>query len=69
MRRPVDMLMMFSLARLDVWPVGDLGIRAGVRDLFEMAELPDKSELEQLAEPWKPYRTVAAWYVWRHRDT
>lgn len=65
----VDMLMMFSLARLDVWPVGDLGIRAGVRDLFEMAELPSKAELERLAEPWKPYRTVAAWYVWHHRDT
>jgi DNA-3-methyladenine glycosylase II len=64
----VDMLLIFSLSRLDVWPVGDLGVRAGVRDVFGLAEMPSVKEMETHGEPWKPYRTVAAWYMWRSRD-
>jgi len=63
----VDMALMFGLARPDVLPVGDLGLRAGVRDLFDLPELPDGKSLTKLAEPWQPHRTVATWYVWRSR--
>jgi DNA-3-methyladenine glycosylase II len=63
----VDMLLIFAMARLDVWPVGDLGVRAGVRDLFGTADLPKPAEMEKLARPWRPYRSVAAWYLWRSR--
>jgi DNA-3-methyladenine glycosylase II len=63
----LDMLMMFSLGRPDVLPVGDLGIRAGVKDLFKLKALPDAAKLTKLAAPWRPYRTVACWYVWRTR--
>lgn len=63
----VDMLLIFALARLDVWPVGDFAVRAGVRDLFGLADLPKPAEMERVAEPWRPYRSVAAWYLWRGR--
>ena len=63
----VDMVLMFGLGRLDIWPVGDLGLRAGVRELFSLTELPDSQQMTQLAEPWRPYRTIASWYLWRSR--
>ena len=63
----VDMALMFGLGRLDVLPVGDLGLRAGVRDLLGLPGLPDAAELGRVAEPWRPYRTVGTWYVWRAR--
>jgi DNA-3-methyladenine glycosylase II len=63
----VNMLMIFSLARLDVWPVGDFAVRAGVRDVLRLPDVPGPKELERLAEPWRPYRSVAAWYLWRSR--
>ncbi len=63
----LDMLKMFSLGRPDVLPVGDLGIRAGVKDLFKLKALPDAAKLTKLAKVWQPYRTVACWYVWRTR--
>jgi DNA-3-methyladenine glycosylase II len=63
----VDMLLIFSISRLDVWPVGDFAVRAGVRDLFRLPEPPGPRELEAIAEPWRPYRSVAAWYIWRSR--
>jgi DNA-3-methyladenine glycosylase II len=63
----VDMLLMFSLGRPDVLPVGDLGIRAAVKDLFRLRQLPDAKKLTKLAAPWRPYRTVACWYLWRTR--
>jgi DNA-3-methyladenine glycosylase II len=63
----VDMLLMFSLGRPDVLPVGDLGVRAGVKDLFRLRQLPDAKKLTRLTEHWRPYRTVASWYLWRTR--
>lgn len=63
----VDMLLMFSLARPDVLPVGDFGIRAGVKDLFNLRTLPDAAKLIKVTKAWRPYRTVACWYVWRTR--
>jgi DNA-3-methyladenine glycosylase II len=63
------MLLMFSLARPDVLPVGDYGVRKGVQALYGLAELPKRAEIEAIAEPWRPYRSVAAWYLWRSQDT
>jgi DNA-3-methyladenine glycosylase II len=63
----VDMILIFGLGRLDVLPVGDLGLRMGVKEQFGLPELPGPQELEALAEAWRPYRTVATWYFWRSR--
>ncbi|HEY8506625.1 MAG TPA: hypothetical protein VIL46_18730 [Gemmataceae bacterium] len=63
----VEMFLIFGLGRLDVLPVGDLGLRAGAQTWFGLKDLPTPAELTELAEPWRPYRTVATWYLWRSR--
>jgi DNA-3-methyladenine glycosylase II len=63
----VDMVMIFGMGRLDVLPVGDLGFRFGVRDWLGLKEAPSPQELEDLATPWRPYRSIATWYFWRSR--
>lgn len=63
----VDMYLIFCLGRLDVLPVGDLGLRLGVKDVFNLPEAPKPAQLIELAEPWRPYRTVATWYFWKSR--
>lgn len=64
----VDMVLMFSVPwRADVLPVGDMGVRAGAKELFGLPALPTANELTALAEPWRPYRTVASWYIWQSR--
>ena len=60
-----EMFLMFRLNRPDVFPVGDLGIVKGVQTLFGMKRRPKPSTMLRLAEPWRPYRSVAAWYLWR----
>jgi DNA-3-methyladenine glycosylase II len=62
------MLLMFSLGRPDVLPVGDYGVRKAAMTLYGLAELPGRARLEALAEPWRPYRSVASWYLWRAAD-
>jgi DNA-3-methyladenine glycosylase II len=64
----VDMVMMFALGKADVLPVGDLGIRAAVKALYNLDELPNARQLTELAARWEPYRTVACWHLWRMRD-
>jgi DNA-3-methyladenine glycosylase II len=59
------MFLMFHLDRPDVLAVGDLGIRRAVERAYGLAELPKPAELEALAEPWRPYRTLACRYLWR----
>lgn len=61
----VHMFMIFSLHRPDVLPVSDLGVRKGVQLLNGLDDLPRPSQMEQLCEKWKPYRSVGAWYMWR----
>jgi len=58
------MLLMFSLGRPDVLPTGDYGVRKGAQILYELDELPTPKELAGLAERWRPYRSVGAWYLW-----
>ena len=62
-----EMFLIFCLGRTDVLPVGDLGLRAGVQQQYGLEELPGGAELRQLAEPWRPYRSIATWYMWRSR--
>ena len=64
----VDMFLMFTLNRPDVMPYSDLGIRKGMKILFNLSKLPTKSEMETLSKKWKPYRTVASWYLWKVAD-
>ncbi|PSS31336.1 DNA-3-methyladenine glycosylase [Actinidia chinensis var. chinensis] len=61
----VHMFMVFSLHRPDVLPVNDLGVRKGVQMLYGLEDLPRPSQMEQLCEKWRPYRSVASWYMWR----
>ncbi len=63
----VDMFLMFSVSRPDVLPVGDLGLKMGVRDEYGLDHIPTTAELIEIAEPWRPYRSVATWYFWRSR--
>lgn len=64
-RWTVEMLLIFRLLRLDVLPVDDLGIAKGMQRLFDLEERPDRQQIAQLALPWRPYRSVACWYLWR----
>ncbi len=61
----VHMFLIFALRRLDVLPTGDLGIRAAIRKAYGLPELPKPFEIEALAVKWRPYCTVASWYLWR----
>ena len=59
------MLLIFSLGRTDVLPLGDYGIRKGAQRLYELGEPPRGAELERIGERWRPYRTVASWCLWQ----
>jgi DNA-3-methyladenine glycosylase II len=65
------MVLMFTLGRLDIFPVDDLGIQQGIMFLFDFKEegKPLKAKMEVLSQPWKPYRTLACRYLWRYKDT
>ena len=63
-----DMFLMFTLGRPDVFPFGDLGIQKGVMIITNMNRLPTQKEMERKTKKWQPYRTVAAWYLWKLVD-
>ncbi|KAF5740775.1 putative DNA-3-methyladenine glycosylase [Tripterygium wilfordii] len=65
----VHMFMIFSLHRPDVLPINDLGVRKGVQLLYNLEELPRPSQMDQLCEKWRPYRSVASWYLRRFVET
>lgn len=64
-----QMFLMFDLRRLDVWPTGDYGVRVGFARAFDMDTLPGEKELATLGDPYRPYRSVLAWWCWREADT
>lgn len=64
-RWTAEMFLIFSLGRQDIFPVGDLGLRKGVQMLFSLPEIPKPKDVEKLGQGWKPYRTVATWYLWK----
>lgn len=63
------MFMIFYLHKPDVLPVGDLAIRKGFQTLYHLKALPSVTEMEQLASSWRPYRSLASWYLWRVKET
>lgn len=63
-----QMYLMFRLHRPDVWPVGDLGVRAGFATVHGMSGHPTQKELEPLGDAYRPWRSAAAWYCWRAVD-
>jgi len=67
-RWTAQMFLIFSLGRLDVFPHDDLGIRTNIRNLYRLDDLPDKATSHRIAEPWRPYASVASWYCWRNGD-
>ena len=64
----VQMLLMFALQRPDVLPVADLGIRNGMQRAYGLETPPKAKEMEAIADRWRPYRSVACWYLWRSLD-
>src|SRR5690242_20123073 len=62
------MFLIFALQRPNVLPVGDLGVRSAIRKAYGLETLPTVRDIEQLAQPWHPYCSIAAWYLWRSLD-
>jgi DNA-3-methyladenine glycosylase II len=67
-RWTAEMFLIFSLMRPDVLPVDDLGFRKAVQLAYKLRKLPNAGKIEQIAESWKPYRSVATWYMWASLD-
>ncbi len=63
----IKISVMFTLARPDIFPIGDLGIRNGMKKLFNKSEMINEQMVE-ISKNWKPYRTVASWYIWKVLD-
>ncbi len=64
-RWTVEMFLIYSLERSDILPVDDFGIREGYRRLMGLAEAPSPARMREIGQEWSPYRTIAAWYLWR----
>jgi len=64
----VEMLLIFQLGRPDVLPIHDFGVRSGFRHAYGLGDLPKPKDLLAHGECWRPYRTTAAWYLWRAAD-
>jgi DNA-3-methyladenine glycosylase II len=67
-RWTVEMMLIFQLGRPDVLPVDDFGVRNGFRLAYRLRGMPTARALAQFGERWKPYRSLAAWYLWRAND-
>jgi DNA-3-methyladenine glycosylase II len=67
-RWTAEMFLLFQLGRLDVWPTGDLGVRNGFARVHGLAAVPGARELEAMGDPFRPWRSVLAWYCWRAMD-
>lgn len=67
-RWTAEMFLIFVLNRPDILPVDDLGLQSAVKSAYRMPHRPQAKELKTLAEPWRPYRTIATWYLWRASD-
>lgn len=67
-RWTAEMFLMFRLHRPDVLPVGDLGIVNAVQRVYRLRKKPSPARLMKLGEAWRPYRSVASWYLWRSLD-
>jgi DNA-3-methyladenine glycosylase II len=68
-RWTAEMFLMFSLGRLDVFPVDDLGVRNGILKLYSLEKSTTHAEFRAIAEPWTPYASIGSWYCWRSLET
>lgn len=68
-RWTAHMYLMFRLGRLDVLPVDDYGVRKAMQKAYRMRQLPKPARMERIAEAWRPYRSIACWYLWRSLDS
>ncbi len=66
-RWTAEMFLIFSLGRPDVWAVDDLGLQLAAKNLYRLRRHPSEEKMRALAEPWRPWRTVASWYLWQWR--
>ena len=64
----VEMMLIFTLGRLDVMPMDDFGVRAGLMHLYALEGMPKKIDFAKYTEAWQPYRSIGAWYLWRLAD-
>ena len=64
-RWTAEMFLIFGLGRQDILPLGDLGLRKGIQTLYSFNENPTDENIIKIAQKWRPYRTVATWYIWR----
>lgn len=62
------MFLMFTLRRPDVLPTGDYGIQMAIKKQYRKRKLPKPKDMEKIAKPWSPYRSIACWYLWRSLD-
>ena len=67
-RWTVEMLLIFTLGREDIFPADDFGVRQGYKVAMKLEAMPAPKDLAKIAEPWQPHRTLAAWYLWRAAD-
>ena len=63
-----QMFLIFALRRHDVLPAGDYGVRAAIKRLYRKRKLPGPRDMAKVARPWRPYCSVACWYLWRSQD-
>lgn len=68
-RWTAEMFLMFSLGRLDVFPVDDLGVRNGILKLYGLEKSASHADFKDIAEPWSPYASIGSWYCWRSLET
>jgi DNA-3-methyladenine glycosylase II len=66
-RWTAEMYLIFALGRLDILPVDDLGLRQSMQLFYQLPDPAPAATLRSLAEPWRPYRSIATWYLWRGR--
>ena len=64
-RWTAEMFLIFCLGRRDVLPMGDLGLRKAMQKTYSLAELPTPESMRDIAQPWKPYCSIATWYMWK----
>ncbi len=64
-RWTAEMFLIFCLGRPDVLPVGDLGLRKAMQQVYSLAELPSPARMREIAQLWKPYSSIATWYMWK----
>jgi DNA-3-methyladenine glycosylase II len=63
-----EMVLIFTLHRLDILPTGDLAIQKGFKKIYRLRSMPNHKRMEQLAKPWREHASVASWYLWKEMD-